>query len=227
MAILKQCFHSLLSFYFRQICTNHGNEKDDVAEWLKLYFSKLAKAYLKILSKQKREFFGLRDFYRLDESYNFNHNYIFYIFSLVKMLYWMCKNAREPPTWQQIEHAIRRNFGGFDEFDVLEVFMSEIHMRTLPPEKAKCHQIWRERLHIEYKNLEDTKKRFYKKYKSTVWSNYNHKKDGEKECKRAFNYFYSKGDLHNPQLNENFQKHSDQYFKKKFEGQVFQIYTRY
>ena len=62
LSLSHSCLIIKLSLYYRQICTNHG--KDEVAEWLKPHFSQFAEAYLEILSKQKREFFGLRDFYR-------------------------------------------------------------------------------------------------------------------------------------------------------------------
>ena len=31
------------------------------------------------------------------------------------MLYWMCDNSRMPPTWPQLEHAIKRNFSGLKD----------------------------------------------------------------------------------------------------------------
>lgn len=49
----------------RGICSNL--EKDDVREYLDPIMDDLADAYLRILEKQKgkrKEFFGLRDFYR-------------------------------------------------------------------------------------------------------------------------------------------------------------------
>jgi len=46
----------------RGICSNQ--EDDPVKRRLEEYFEPLAKAYKKICKKQKREFFGLRDFYR-------------------------------------------------------------------------------------------------------------------------------------------------------------------
>ena len=46
----------------RGICSYKLN--DPVKERLKGYFQPLAQAYKEILKKQKREFFGLRDFYR-------------------------------------------------------------------------------------------------------------------------------------------------------------------
>jgi len=44
------------------ICSNR--EDDLVKRRLEMYFEPLAEAYKEICRKQKREFFGLRDFYR-------------------------------------------------------------------------------------------------------------------------------------------------------------------
>ena len=44
------------------ICSNR--EDDPVKKRLEGYFEPLAEAYKEICKKQKREFFGLRDFYR-------------------------------------------------------------------------------------------------------------------------------------------------------------------
>ena len=46
----------------RGICSN--KENDPVRERLEEYFQPLAKSYVEICKKQKRQFFGLRDFYR-------------------------------------------------------------------------------------------------------------------------------------------------------------------
>jgi len=51
-----------LIFSARGICSNKKN--DPVKAELEQYFSPLAKSYLAICEQQKREFFGLRDFYR-------------------------------------------------------------------------------------------------------------------------------------------------------------------
>lgn len=55
--------------------------------------------------------------------------------SLVKMLYHMCKKSESPPTWPQLEHAIKRNFGGLEleELDPYEVFEELIPMKREPP----------------------------------------------------------------------------------------------
>ena len=37
--------------------------------------------------------------------------------SLIKMLYYMCDKSGRPPTSRQLEHAIRRNFGGLESDD--------------------------------------------------------------------------------------------------------------
>ena len=65
----------------------------------------MASAYKLVYCNQNREFFGLRDFY-----------------SLVKMLFAFCQSTRQCPTWSQLEHSVRRNFGGQEHEDVVEVF---------------------------------------------------------------------------------------------------------
>ena len=46
--------------------------------------------------------------------------------SLIKMLYWMCEKSKLPPTGPQLQHAIKRNFGGFEDFDTYEIFKQHI-----------------------------------------------------------------------------------------------------
>ena len=51
------------------------------------------------------------------------------------MLYYMCEKSNYPPTWQQLEHAIRRNFGGleYENWSPFEEFERQIVMsRELP-----------------------------------------------------------------------------------------------
>ena len=55
--------------------------------------------------------------------------------SLIKMLYWMCKEAGQPLNWWQMKHAILRNFGGIAEtstFQPLEVFKKVVSNRSKP-----------------------------------------------------------------------------------------------
>ena len=39
------------------------------------------------------------------------------VYSLIKMLYYMCDKSGRRPTSRQLEHAIRRNFGGLESDD--------------------------------------------------------------------------------------------------------------
>lgn len=58
------------------------------------------------------------------------------ITSLIKMLYWMCKNSRGLSlTWPQMEHAIMRNFGGLksDELNPFEEFCKHLNMPREDP----------------------------------------------------------------------------------------------
>ena len=59
------------------------------------------------------------------------------------MLYYMCERSRNQPTGQQLEHAIRRNFGGleskewnpFEEFEQRIVISHELpDLSGIPPE---------------------------------------------------------------------------------------------
>ena len=56
-----------MNYVCREICSS-GTDNDLVAGWLEPCFKYFAKAYLEIVKKQtgaiRKEFFGLRDFYR-------------------------------------------------------------------------------------------------------------------------------------------------------------------
>jgi hypothetical protein len=52
-----------LVFSAKGVCSNKYD--DPIRSKLELYFEPLAKAYISICDKQEREFYGLRDFYRL------------------------------------------------------------------------------------------------------------------------------------------------------------------
>ena len=85
---------------------------------------------------QEREFFGLRDFYRLGY-YILVYVSDFKTFvSLIKMLYYMCEKTDLPPTWPQLEHAIKRNFGGLesDKWNPYNEFTKHIQMSHNPPD---------------------------------------------------------------------------------------------
>jgi hypothetical protein len=55
---------------------------------------------------------------------------------MIKMLYHMCEKSERPLTWPQLEHAIKRNFGGLESptLNPFHEFESVITMsRKLPP----------------------------------------------------------------------------------------------
>ncbi|XP_061431039.1 E3 ubiquitin-protein ligase rnf213-alpha-like [Lethenteron reissneri] len=68
-------------------------------------FSMLADGYLRVCERQKRGFFGLRDFY-----------------SLVKMLFGTCQRSGSNPTVPELRRAILRNFGGSSDVEPLAIF---------------------------------------------------------------------------------------------------------
>ena len=51
------------------------------------------------------------------------------------MLYWMCEQSGIPLTAPQLEHAIKRNFGGLEDeiLNPLDIFRARIHA-TEPPD---------------------------------------------------------------------------------------------
>ena len=99
-------------------------------ERLNFCFGPLSVAYKTICDQQDRAFFGLRDFYRSVFPYFLEMQAFKQIVtcSLIKMLYWMCHKSNRPPTEQQLEHAIRRNFGGLEQKDLnpLEIFKEHL-----------------------------------------------------------------------------------------------------
>ena len=70
--------------------------------------SDLATAYWNIYDDQKRDYFGLRDFY-----------------CLVKMVYNYSASSGQPPTWPEVEMAVRRNFGGHNVEQQVKTFQDQ------------------------------------------------------------------------------------------------------
>ena len=56
------------------------------------------------------------------------------------MLYWMCEKSDCPPTGPQLEHAIKRNFGGMDSFDTSEIFMNYLGNLGKPPDLSNASE---------------------------------------------------------------------------------------
>ena len=38
----------------------------------------------------------------------------------------MCEKSKLPPTGPQLQHAIKRNFGGLEDFDTFEMFKNSL-----------------------------------------------------------------------------------------------------
>ena len=63
------------------------------------------------------------------------------------MLYWMCHKSNRPPTGRQLEHAIRRNFGGLEQKDLNPLKIFKTHLPSVgekvdfteEPEEASCN----------------------------------------------------------------------------------------
>ena len=49
-----------------------------------------------------------------------------YVHSLIKMLYWMVRKTNQLLTMKQLEHAVKRNFGGLDEVDAVGIFKMNV-----------------------------------------------------------------------------------------------------
>ncbi|XP_041350668.1 E3 ubiquitin-protein ligase rnf213-alpha-like [Gigantopelta aegis] len=82
-----------------------------VLQNIKRLLPEFADAYKAVFETnlQKREFFGLRDFY-----------------SLVKMVYAFVAKQDRPLCWHQLEHSVLRNFGGLDTVDPVKIFQKKI-----------------------------------------------------------------------------------------------------
>ena len=83
----------------------------DTLRLMKRTIDLLAKGYYAVYTQQKREYFGLRDFY-----------------SLVKMVYAQVQDRQLEPNQMDITYAVQRNFGGyFGDFKPANVFLSAIY----------------------------------------------------------------------------------------------------
>lgn len=49
-----------------------------------------------------------------------------YVYSLVKMVYGFVEKSKKQPTWHEMLHAIKRNFGGLDQVDPVESFRNNL-----------------------------------------------------------------------------------------------------
>ncbi|WAR16707.1 R213A-like protein, partial [Mya arenaria] len=95
----------------RGICAS-SNDKD-LQRIMQPLIKPLAESYLEVYNdatRVLREFFGLRDFY-----------------SLVKMVFAFIERSRSQPTWLELEHCIKRNFGGLQQVDSVKRFRARLY----------------------------------------------------------------------------------------------------
>lgn len=169
-------------------------------------FKGFAQAYQEVLEKQKHtQFYGLRDFY-----------------SLVKMLFWMCKTVKQQPNSAQIEHVILRNFSGHssdDEIDIVKIFNDKITMRYLPPNKDESKKNCEGMQRNEFKRAKFTHitELFFQKFCEM------HQDETEEQLKQNFEDCCKNGDFHNQEMNKKFEEEFQKYFDHKFNNEVCNI----
>ena len=73
--------------------------------------------------------------------------YLFFVlcYSLIKMVYAIAAKSGQRPMWSQLEHAIRRNFGGLVEGEPVEIFKqhfqdTDVSIKNLTGEKCFCER---------------------------------------------------------------------------------------
>ncbi|XP_065899482.1 E3 ubiquitin-protein ligase rnf213-alpha-like isoform X2 [Dysidea avara] len=96
----------------RGICCS--SDKENACEILETFFEPFATVYMKIYREQTenaaKEFFGLRDFY-----------------SLIKMMYGITQRTGKSLTMNQLQHCLKRNFGGTNGVnEIVERFLKSI-----------------------------------------------------------------------------------------------------
>ena len=144
----------------------------------------------------------------------------------------MCKITKQPPNRPQIEHAILRNFSGFDKINTLQYFDAEIQYSSSPDEKT--HYEWcRKWLKNEFKQLKKVKNAFYELYKEKHLRKLTEdfaktpecqKPDSEQQFeryqKRQFGKCLEKNDFEDGEINTTFEAEYHEYFEKRFKTEV-------
>ncbi|CAD5126001.1 DgyrCDS14181 [Dimorphilus gyrociliatus] len=92
----------------KEICGNNRVVLNNISSFL----DALTEGYAEVNREAERlfrEFFGLRDFYHL-----------------IKMVYYFCNYSSKRPTYNELEHAVKRNLGGLMGFDSFYYFANKI-----------------------------------------------------------------------------------------------------
>ena len=144
----------------------------------------------------------------------------------------MCKITKEPPNRPQIEHAILRNFSGFDKINTLQYFNAEIQYGSNPDEKTHYEQC-RKWLKNEFKQLERVRNTFYDLYrakhlrkltedfaKTPECQKSDSDQQFEKYQRKQFRICLDKNDFEDDEINTKFEAQYHEYFKKRFKTEV-------
>lgn len=155
---------------------------------------------------------------------------------MVKMLYWMCKEADCHPNKMQIEHVVLRNFSGFDNegFAPMEIFeKSALSQLSMPPSKDKMVKKWREELHARFiKEDEKVLKPLITKFKEQnaeqLLKEYTSSSDMSEDqfLSKKFKECMKVKKFPDEQTQQRYIAEFKKYFDQKFEGKVRHTFYR-
>ena len=149
-------------------------------------------------------------------------------FSMMKMLYWMCKEADCSPNSVQISHVVLRNFSGYEGFgfDPLRIFWESCRSCHVQPrvadfeneEKEKAIEKWRVKLRIRFEedNIECVRKLKSKFFQLSTKGSSNE----DDQLAYRFSKHLKSGIFPHPEVQEEYDKVFEVYFKETFELKV-------
>ena len=155
--------------------------------------------------------------------------------SVVKMLCWMCSKSNSSPNKRQVEHAVRRNFGGYTlemRKDAAEIFLEQIQpsLLTAMPTKSEMKVKLKNNFRDEFKN--DPVKRdqlyasffalWHERVRSSLQESVIHEVDDEQlqqYCSVIFRQMWSEGRF-DYGFQEEYEKQYTSFFQEKFEKEV-------
>ena len=134
---------------------------------------------------------------------------------MVKMLYWLCKEAECGPNKMQIKHVVLRNFNGYDRFDPWKVFEESQFTHFLSvPDKNDVREEWREKFCDAFKD----DKSAHEALKKTFLE----KKEISEESLFDFYDQFSRGEFLDEEIQKCFKDEFENYLQQKFDLKVLQ-----
>lgn len=147
----------------------------------------------------------------------------------------MCKITKELPNQAQIEHAIRRNFGGFDKKKNDETFklFNAVIPSTSKPDRSIYYDNYRISLRDEFKESDHVRRVFFELYTEKHTKKLNEefaltldskKTDSDQQFKKynkeKFRECLQKDDFEDDDINEKFEDEYSKYFERRFNTEV-------